>query len=242
MIKNVLIVEDNEIHMAALEKLLLKIPNLKIVKAYNMAEACYMLSLSDYDLFIIDIILDTKKQGDVSGVEFAKMLRDNKKYEFAPIIFTTSLEDPKLQAYSDLHCYQYIEKPFDESYVKKMVMEALDFPLRREKKEFAYFRKDGILYSVRICEITHIILGKPSICIYTTNDCLRLGYYTASDVQGKLGDNDFVRCNRNTMLNKNYIEYVDFSNGYVKLRNIEKTFEIGTTCKKRLKEEFDSGE
>ncbi len=242
MIKNVLVVEDNEVHMAALEKLLLKIPNLNIFKAYNMAEACYMLSLREYHLFIVDIILDTKKPGDVSGMDFVSLVRDNKRYSFTPVIFTTSLEDPKLHAYSDLHCYQYIEKPFDEKYVKSIVVQALSFPSIKPMKEYAYFRKDGILYAVRINEIVYITLGKPGVCMYMENDCLKLGYYTATDLQRQLQSNDFVRCNRNIIINKSYIEYADFANGYIKLKNIDKMFEMGAICKKKLREEFKNAE
>ena len=38
---------------------------------------------------------------DVSGIEFAQKIRTIEKYAFTPIIFTTSLEDPKLYAFTN---------------------------------------------------------------------------------------------------------------------------------------------
>lgn len=240
--KNILIVEDNEAHMEALTKMLSKIDNIKIFKAYNMAEACYMLSLNEYNVFLVDIILDTKKAGDVSGLNFVSKLRDNRMYQFTPVIFITSLEDPRLHAYRELHCYQYIEKPFIEEYVVKTVKQALEFPACGKHKEFAYFRKDGILFSVKIEEITYITVERAGVNIYTINDCLQLNYQPMADILKEIETEDFVRCSRNTIINKRYIEYLDYANRYVKLRGVHKTLEIGPILKKRLREELKDDE
>ena len=121
--KRVLIVEDNKKHMEALQTLLSDIEDIQIIKAYNMTEACYMLSLYDFSLFIVDIVLDTEKANDVSGINLVKHIRDIERYEFTPVIFITSLEDPQLYTYRDLHCYQYIEKPFDKEKTQKIILE-----------------------------------------------------------------------------------------------------------------------
>lgn len=233
--KNVLIVEDNEKHMEALYKLLLDIEDIKVFKAYNMTEACYMLSLYDFTLFIVDIILDAKKPNDVSGIELVKHIRDINKYQFTPIIFTTTLEDPQLCAYRDLHCYQYIEKPYDEDYVVRVVKQALKFEAVKSEKDYVYFKKDGVLYSVRLNNITHIEINRRETKIYTLEDCLRLGYQTTSQVLERLGSDDFIQCNRGTIVNRRYIETVDLSNRYVKLYNVEESLELGPSMRRQFK-------
>lgn len=234
--KKILIVEDNEKHMEALYKLLSNIEGIEIFKAYNMTEACYMLSLREFSLFVVDIILDTNNANDASGIELVKHIRDIGKYQFTPIVFITSLEDPQLCAYRDLHCYQYIEKPFDRDYVLKVINQALKYESPKKEKEYVYFKKSGILYSVVVKDITHIEINRKKTKIYTVGDCLELGYHTVSDILDKLSSDNFVICNRGTIINRKYIEFVDYTSRYVKLFNVSESFEIGPSMKKHFVE------
>ena len=69
--------------------------------------------------FIVDIILEKTKNGDMSGMTFADNIREIERYKATPIIFTTSLEDPKLHAYAHLHCYQYFDKYYREDELQR---------------------------------------------------------------------------------------------------------------------------
>lgn len=233
--KKILILEDNETHMIALCNILSDINDIQIFKAYNVAEASYMLSLNIFDVFLIDIVLDAKMPGDVSGINFINNIRDNRRYQYAPVIFITALEDPKLTAYKELHCYNYIEKPFDSKEVLKTVEDALGFPVLVPKKEFVYFRKDGILYSVKIEEIVYISASRQGIEVHTIKDCLRLSYRTISEILQELESSNFVQCHRSIIVNKNYIEHYDLTNRYIKLRGVDEIVEIGSIMKKQFK-------
>ncbi len=234
--KKILILEDNELHMKALVKILSEINDIQIFEAYNMAEANYMLSLNIFDVFLIDIILDTKVAGDVSGIDFVNQIRDNKRYQCTPVVFITSLEDPKLVAYKELHCYNYIEKPFDPKEVVKTVKEAMEIPVSIPKREYVYFRKDGILYSVKVDEIVYIVVSRQGVEIHTIKDCLKLSYRTISEVMKDLDPTDFVQCNRSMIVNKAYIENIDFTNCYIKLKGLRTVVEIGSIMKKQFKD------
>ncbi len=233
--KSVLIVEDNKKHMEALHTLLSDIEDIQIIKAYNMTEACYMLSLYDFSLFIVDIILDTEKANDVSGINLVKHIRDIERYEFTPVIFITSLEDPQLYTYRDLHCYQYIEKPFDKEKTLEIINEALKFPIAKNENKSVYFRKEGIIYSVNTGEITYITTGRSGTVIFTIRDCLTLGYYSVTQVLQILDAECFVQCNRNTIVNKNHIEYIDLTNRFIKLKHIKEKLEIGVTMRNKFR-------
>lgn len=234
--KRILIVEDNKTHMDALGQIVGEIPDVTIDKAYSAQEAYGMLFSRSYNLFLVDIILNTDKKLDVSGMELVRKLRELKQYQFTPIIFVTTLEDPKLCAFKELHCYDYIEKPFSKEQVKNVVMEALTFPESKEIKEFAYFRKDGILYSVKISNIKYILVDRKGVNIHTKVDCLRIGYLSMSDILIELDSEDFIKCSRNALVNKKYIEYVDYTNGYLKLLGDNNRIEIGSVFKKNLRE------
>ncbi len=234
--KKILILEDNEAHMKALNRILSDINDIQIFEAYNMAQANYMLSFNVFDVFLIDIILDTKVPGDVSGIDFVNQIRDNKRYQYTPVIFITSLEDPKLAAYKELHCYNYIEKPFDPEEVLKTVKEAIEIPVPLPKKEYVYFRKDGILYSVKVDEIVYIVVSRQGVEIHTIRDCLKLSYRTISEVMKDLDHTDFLQCNRSMIVNKAYIEHIDSTNRYIKLKGLDTVVEIGSIMKKQFRD------
>lgn len=97
MRQKVLIIEDNKAHMDALCKIIRDLQrDVQVFCAYNAGEAFQKALEHHIHLFMIDIVLNTQKQGDVSGLSFAKEIRGISKYKFTPLIFITSLEDPKL--------------------------------------------------------------------------------------------------------------------------------------------------
>ena len=102
--KNCLIIEDNYVQREYMKRLVQELSSeVKVYDVDNLQEAYQILLENTIDLFIIDIVLDNKKKNDVSGVKLANVVRDIPYYAFTPIIFVTSLIDPKLFAYTNLH-------------------------------------------------------------------------------------------------------------------------------------------
>lgn len=143
--KQILIVEDNNKNMEKLCEVLKDIKDVYIHKAKN-SEQAYRYALEyNIDLFIVDIILNTKVFADISGLKFIESIRSINDYKFTPIIVTTSLEDPKFHAYSNLHCFRYYEKPYDYAEFKKSAVEALEYTTPKKAKEFYYYKDDGVI-------------------------------------------------------------------------------------------------
>lgn len=239
MIRNVLIIEDKKSHMEALCKIVSDLNrNLKIYTAVD-AEEAYQIAMEHHiHLFLVDIILHPEKPGDVMGLKFAREIRDVRKYMFTPLIFITSLEDPKLYSYSQLHCFGYIEKPFSEEQVRKLISKALEFPVEDDEERFVYFRKDGIVYSKCIKEIIYIENSRRKVVIHCEKDVLEIPYKTCDEILEELDSALFIQCSRYTILNKKYIEEIDYTNRYVRLRGIQKPVEIGIIMKKRFKDKM----
>ncbi len=85
MDKTVLIVEDCRPQLAMLEKLVLEVnPEAKVFPVDDVDAAYAVMLKRTIDVFIIDIILDTAKPGDTSGIELAKRIREVEKYMLAP--------------------------------------------------------------------------------------------------------------------------------------------------------------
>lgn len=233
--KNVLVVEDNEYYMNLICNALKQIPEVNTYQATCSAEAYKYAMETSISVFIVDVILDTKVLGDVSGIKFVERIRTIEKYKFTPII-TTSLEDPKLHSYSYLHCYRYFEKTYDINDLLETVLEVLKFELPREKSKIIYYKREGLLFSIN----THDIIYVESCNRYIQYHCIdgihKAPYQSCKKIVEEMESNDFIQCSKNTVVNRKYVLCVDVINRYITLMNDYGTLEIGP----RMKKEFIS--
>ena len=73
--KKILIVEDSEYYMNLVTDSLINIENTILYKAVNISEAYRIAMEKNIDVFIVDVVLDTKVLGDVSGIVFVDRIR-----------------------------------------------------------------------------------------------------------------------------------------------------------------------
>lgn len=241
MPRNILIVEDNKEHANAICKIVKEL-NKDIVTycADNLDDAYKILSRQRIHLFLLDIILDSKNAGDVSGLRFAEQIRAHARYKYTPIIFITSLYDPKVYTYSQLHCYEYIEKPFSVPQVRDTILSALEMPLVQDDDRNVYFRKDGIIYSKKINEIVYIENSRRRISLHCVNEELEIPYKTCDEILRELDSESFVQCSRFAIVNKNFIEQIDYTNRYIKLKYCNEPVDIGIVMGKAFRKMMDN--
>lgn len=235
-LKQILVVEDNEHSMDMICEIIDEIEEVIIHKAVDSDKAYKYAMECDIDLFIVDFILDTSVVGDVSGMKFIDRIRTIDKYKFTPIIVTTCLEDPKLHTYSYLHCYRYFEKPYDKEEVKCTIKAALMYEQPKEERKFLYYKKDGILYSVKIRDIVYIVNHSINIEIHCIDCVLTAPYKACKKLLDEINSPDFLQCSKNTIVNKEYILCVDAANRYITLTNNYGILDIGPKMKKEFTE------
>lgn len=236
--KQILIIEDNKRSMEKACALIKQIDGVFIHKAEN-SEKAYRYALEYHiDLFIVDIILDTSIPGDVAGTKFAESIRKIDKYAFTPIIFTTSLIDANLYAYAQLHCYRYFEKPYDNEEFVKIVKEALRFETVKQESRFYNYKKDGIHYTVKVQEIVYFQNDRYNVFIHCVDgNVVKAPYKSIKHILLELNTNRFLKCNRNTIVNIDFVVSIDSINRYVELNNGHGILELG----ERLKHSFLEG-
>lgn len=238
--KRVLIVEDKKEAREALEQLVCGLQeDIRVFPAGDCGSAYRCAMEHDISLFLVDIILNPGTAGDVSGIRFAENIRQIPGYRFTPLIFITSLEDPELYAYRDLHCYGYISKPYPPEPTAALIRKALSFPEEKRADRIVYFKKDGVLYSRKQGEIVYIRTRLGKMSIRTVRDELDIYYKTCDQILRELDSDAFVKCSRNTIVNRNYIANIDSANQYIELVDGYGRLEIGSVLKRRfLKEVF----
>lgn len=236
--RTILIVEDSARNVEMLIKIIEDLKKDVVIKTASTQEEAGALAMRyTIDLFILDIILDDSGPSDASGMQFAEYIRTLSKYKYTPIIFVTALEDAQLYAYSALHCYFYVEKPYDARQVSSVILEALDFPRSSEKSHSVFFRKDGILYKKEISEIIYIENSRAGQNVYCVNGNLRLPYKPNKAILEDLGSDNFIQCSRYVIINRDYIDKIDSVNRYIQLKNLKEPIEIGRMFKKKFLEE-----
>ncbi len=132
-IVNILIVDDQEENLLALESVLSSL-NVNIVKAASGKEALRQLLNLDFVLIILDV-----RMPDMDGLETAKIIRQREKTKLIPIIFLTAgfeaENDPLTKVAYQLGAVDYINKPFVPEILKAKVNVFIDLYLQTENNK-----------------------------------------------------------------------------------------------------------
>ena len=238
--KKVLILEDNGLMLECLSGIVQEVGvKTEVFPFDNAKDACQCALKSTIDLFIIEIMLEDHKSGDTSGLSFVEDIRRIKRYGFTPVIIVTALYDQKLITYEELHCYSFIEKPFDKDRLKGLIEEALAFPGTDSGTKTVKFRKDGIILAVERARIVYVESINHILNIHTTNDVMRIPYKTIKDFLEEVDSNDFLQCSRSIVVNRRYVHNVDLVNRVIQFQEGMGRVDIGIMYKNQVKEMFD---
>ena len=235
MEKKILILEDNSKNAALVKQLIHECDkNAKVYIEKDLNSAYALVMQNTIQLFIIDVVLDTARPGDASGIRFVRSVRDISRYKHTPVIFITAMQDPEIYAYRELHCYGYIEKPFAVDQVRKLLKDALDYHATNQKDYMLHFRKDGIIYPISCRDVVYAESTNHQICFYLTNGTeFTVHYKTCKQILDEAEYDEFIQCNRGTIVNRKYIKNVDVANSLITLeKNI--MVDIGIKFKKKF--------
>ncbi len=237
--KSVLVVEDNKKAAVLVEKILKEIDgSIRVSVATDCEKAKQMLLQEDFHLFVVDILLNNSNPNDATGLDFVQFLRGFKKYEYTPVVITTSVAEMKDHAYDNLDCYKYLEKPYDRERAKAVLKKALEMPLEYDRDQYFHIRTDGIVRAVKCKEIVYIQYDRRKVCFCLTNGFLEIYYKSLTEIYKELPEDMFLRCSKDAIVNRRFVEYVDFKAGMLYLIKPYPEISIGKTYKKKVLEEL----
>lgn len=239
--KKILIVEDNQCAAKGLKKIIKEVNStLEVFWCKNYKDACELTDEEKMDMFIVDIVLDTNRGNDLSGLDFVSNIRNKSIYRFSPVVFITSISDFKMYAYDQLHCYRYLEKPYETEEAKSIIKEALEMSDRYEADEYITIKDGGIIVKQKIRDIIYMESRDRKLIIRNTEGTETLYYKTIADIKKMLGKEDFFQCNRNTLVNRKFIWKIDMGKGEIRLKDDYGIIEFGRVYKKKISEEFSN--
>jgi len=240
MIKAILLLENEIYRQNRIKKLINEIFEFSNVYiAEDLAKAYKIIVEKTIDIFIVNAVLEGECPYDVSGLQFVVRIREIPKYTLAPVIMISSLDDPELYAYEELNCLGYLPRSFSTNAMKKYLRKAAYFETKRKVDNTLFFRKNRVLYPVKVKDIVYINRKDRNICIHLEDkSVMEIPYVTFSDIIDNADNRTLIMCNRKTIVNKDYVYAVDPTNRYVILRGKRGMLDLGDRYRRRVIIEF----
>lgn len=232
---HVLILEDDMESLNALKAILEEdSEDLCVHTSSSYLEAKKLLNEKiRYGLFLLDVNLNGDDHEDIGGILFAKEIREQFRYTFTPIVMVTAIGAMEMQAYRELHCYQYIMKPFQKEQVIEVTRKVLEKE-KQEKPSMLVVKKDGVNYQIKCEDIRYIEAIHRGIRIHMKNGDWEIPYLGLKQILKKVPEEMFLQCHRMFVVNRQEVEYYDMVNRVIKLKECKDAVEIGVTYKTQI--------
>lgn len=207
IVKNILILEDEPAALRYLVKIVEDCSPLEYcVFGYTgLKEAYECMKHRTISLFMVDIMLDQKKCNR-EGYRFIEEIRKSEEYRHVPVIFVTGLEEPRAQAYKDLHCFGYIQKPYDVNEIHRMVKKCLTYnPV--EAKARLHLKNDGIHVLFDTDQVVYVrITGKNLSVKVHGKPLAQYAYLTMKEIMEQLKSEPMIMCGKGLLVNGKYMD------------------------------------
>lgn len=248
LLYSIILVEDDFTERSILKKLILSTYKfINIYEADSEISALNIIKENHINLFFIDI--DLKES---SGLELAIKIRDIPEYQFKQIIFLASYMEHIIQAFKQIHCYEYILKPYNKKNIQAVLNKLIpnennnlnDDLAKDENEEIIIILKNGAYAGIKLNEIVFIeVIGKN--CEINTIS----GMYIANKISLKkilklINCKCIIQSHRAFAINTNYIckiEKLDRRLSILYFNKYSKTALLGYKFKDSVTSEFKKG-
>ena len=229
---NILLLEDNCTELQILYNILKKHwPQFQYTCCQNYNDAQKSILSVQYDIFILDIQLSSASDA-FNGITFARYIRSLPAYRTTPVLFSTGTSDTIQKCVNEVHCYHYLEKPYNEAVLVHAMKELLATLSNTTDNNYLTIK---LLNDVT----THVCLSN-ILLIKANGHYLTFTYpdggftsnsYSLSSI-AKILPSYFTRCHRKYIINTNFITSYDKTNLYLHIHN--HIIPVGRTFKKEL--------
>ncbi|MBU3142973.1 LytTR family DNA-binding domain-containing protein [Clostridium sp. CF012] len=239
---NVLIVEDDKLQRKNLKNMVQQIDkNITIYECEDKDEALKISNINNIDIFYIDISLKNS-----SGLDFAIALRQKPRYEFSFIIFLTTHIEYIKQAFKEVHCYDYILKPYDISDVmnmtKRYILNGNNIVEPKKEKRYVVFEvRKGIKVKVFVDEIIFIEVDLRICLVHTVNGVYNINKLALKNIIKLVNCINILQCHKSFAVNINHIREIQHINSKlseIHFENYDKNALLGYKFKSTIIESF----
>ncbi|WMJ79422.1 LytTR family DNA-binding domain-containing protein [Clostridium sp. MB40-C1] len=240
--KTILLVED-DIKQRRNLKIMLKETNdnLKIYEAHDKDEALKIANKVFINLFFIDVFLESS-----SGLDLALELRKISNYKFSWIVFLTTHVQYMIQAFKEVHCYDYILKPYKKEDVIKLTKKLLSATYMvnapADGKKYVVFEiRKGFSVKIYIDQIIFIEVNLSICTIHTKQGKYKIKRLSLKKALKLIDCQDIIQCHKSFAVNINYIkkiESISIKLNSISFDNYDEKALLGYKFKNILEEKF----
>ena len=120
---NVLVVDDEQIILDSIKKLLRNEPEYNVLTAFSVPDAYSIMEKESIHIILTDLMMS-----EIDGLEFLKVLREKSPNIIAVMITGYATINTALQA-MQLGAFDYLAKPFTREELKKLMKRAYDLAI-----------------------------------------------------------------------------------------------------------------
>lgn len=234
----ILIVEDNDLQRNNLKSMLQELGyGYHVLDSPSIDHTLELLRTNSIDLFYIDIHLRNE-----SGLKLAKCIRRIPGYELTWIVFITSHVNYMLEAFIEVHCYDYILKPYDKLTIHRMTQRLLNNKARdmneEESRKFIFVDINRIMTRIFVDDIVFIeVFGKVCL-IHTTKGPYEVKNMALAKLLAVIPDNKLIQSHRSYAVNMNHVQDIDKARACWEIRfsNYAETALVGDKYKDNIME------
>jgi two-component system LytT family response regulator len=180
----------------------------QIIDSPSLYHAVDLLRTNIFDLFYIDIQLNNE-----NGLKLAKHIRKIPGYELTWIVFVTSHVEYMLEAFKEIHCYDYILKPYEKSAIHNMTRKLLVSNSKgitgKEGRKFIAVDIDDIMVRIFVDEIIFIeVFGKHCV-IHTIRGVYNVKNLPLIKILDMISADTLIQSHRSYAVNLHYLQSIN---------------------------------
>lgn len=207
----VLIVEDSAEDVQLYKKILHSVANAELIFASNAEEALEVVQKYPIDIFFLDVDLP-----GMNGFQLARKIREIPRYFLSYIIFITGYSENQLDAFKELHCYDFLIKPFQmeefklklRAFIEKVDEKANKTEKSSDKTKMVLFSTSNGDYLINANDILFAETYRNKCFLHTENEVYRLVGMALKEVIDQVEDEYFVRCHKSFAVNLKKVSYI----------------------------------
>lgn len=234
---NILIVEDNKLQLDALKCIIEATDIGQPICPYTASgydEAIEIISSIHFDVFFLDILF-SEDESIPCGIDLGNYIRSLSRYRYTPIVYITSIPGQINNAVNNIHCYNYLIKPYKREDVEKLLKSVTDSPML-SVAPLRIMDINSVSHNVAVENIIMFSVASHKLTICCEDGNVITRQFNIDSILAQLPAY-FVKVHRKYIVNSHRIDNYDRTSGLIRVGGT--SIPIGRTYKSEFEKRYN---